>query len=239
MTRLVKLDNVEHAHLRVTNRGTSELSSNQALVVPNEFEQLQREYPILFQRDADGNFQSVALLGLDRGENLFAAESNWGTRYIPATMRRGPFFLGLDDDSCGDPPIVIDLDDPRVGESDGEPIFLAHGGAAPSLQSAAQALRTVHEGLKLSSAMFDLFTELELLNPVDIDIDLGDGTHYRLADQFTVGAQQFAELAGAALERLNRSGFLSCAIHARSSLANISRLIELKSRKLAGGPAYG
>jgi SapC protein len=239
MARLVQLDNVEHARLRLTGLAGSELSSNQAQVVPNEFEQLQREYPILFQKDAEGNFQSIAILGLDRGENLFAPEGQWETRYVPAAMRRGPFFLGVDDDARADPAIVIDLDDPRVSESDGDPIFLAQGGAAPFLQQAAESLRIVHEGLKLSRAMFDLFAELDFLAPVDIDVDLGDGIHYRLTGQFTIGAEQLASLSGGALERLNRSGFLACAIHARSSLANISRLIELKLSKLAGGAAHG
>ena len=92
MARLVALDNVDHQHLRVIG-GTSEVSVNQALVVPSEFEQLQREYPILFRKDSDGGFQAVAILGLDRGENLFLREGEWIARYIPATLRRGPLFL--------------------------------------------------------------------------------------------------------------------------------------------------
>lgn len=231
MARLAPLDNVEHAHLRVTGGATDALSSNQTLVVPNEFEQLQREYPILFRKDADGDFQAIVILGLDRSENLFVSDGEWQTRYVPATMRRGPFFLGVDDDVVSDPAIVIDLDDTRLSESDGEPVFLPHGGAAPFLQQAVEALRTVHEGLTLSRAMFDLFAELDLLAPVEIDVDLGDGTHYRLADLFTVGAEQFGTLPGAELERLNRAGFLAAAIHVRSSLANINGLIELKMRK--------
>ena len=98
MARRVQLDNVDHQHLRVIDRASSDLSVNQALVVPNEFEQLQREYPILFRRDADGQFQSVAILGLDRGENLFLSDGEWLTRYVPATLRRGPLFLGVGDE---------------------------------------------------------------------------------------------------------------------------------------------
>jgi hypothetical protein len=238
MARRVQLDNVEHAQLRVTDGPAKDLSVNQALVVPNEFEQLQREYPILFRKDADGNFQAVAILGLDRGENLFASGNVWRTSYVPATMRRGPLFLAVSEgDADSDPAILIDLDDPRVSESDGEPLFLPHGGAAPFLQQAAAALRTVHEGLDLTRSMFELFAELDLIAPVEIDVDLGDGSHYRLADLFTVGAEQFAALPGPALERLNRAGFLAAAIHARSSLANINRLLELKARKLAGETA--
>ena len=97
MARRVPLDNVEHQRLRVADRATSDVSVNQALVVPSEFEQLQREYPILFHRDDDGEFQAVAILGLDRGENLFLSEGEWRARYVPATLGRGPLFLGVGD----------------------------------------------------------------------------------------------------------------------------------------------
>jgi hypothetical protein len=235
MTRRVQLDNVEHAQLRVNDRaGLEARSVNQALVVPHEFEQLQRDYPILFRTDSDGGFQAVAILGLDRGENLFLREGEWITRYVPATLRRGPLFLAVADvEQAGEPGIVIDLDDARVGDSEGERLFLPHGGAGPFLQQAAEALRTVHEGLQASRVMFELFAELDLIAPIEINVDLGNGTHYRLPDLFTVAAEQLSSLPGSSLERLNRAGLLAAAIHARSSLANINRLIELKTQKLA------
>jgi hypothetical protein len=234
MAGRVPLDNVDHQHLRVLGGATSEASVNQALVVPSEFEPLQREYPILFREDSDGGFQAVAILGLDCGENLFRSEGEWTARYVPATLRRGPLFLGVgDQEQPGNPAIVIDLDDPRVSDSEGEPLFLPHGGAAPFLQQAADALRTVHEGLALSRTMFARFSELDLVAPVEINVEVGDGTRYRLPDLFTIDAGRFTALSGAELEALNRAGFLAAAIHVRSSLANINRLVELKRSKLA------
>ena len=234
MARRVPVDNVEHAKLRVIERPSDDARVNQALVVPAEFEQLQREYPIMFRRNDDGDFQSVAILGLERGENLFLSGDSWTARYVPATLRRGPFFLAVGEDSDErDPALVIDLDDPRVSESEGAPLFLPLGGAAPLLQEVGDALRTVHEGLAQSRAMFALFAELALIAPVEIDVDLGDGTHYRLADFFTISSDAFAGLSGASLERLNRAGLLATAIHARSSLGNIKTLVELKAHKLA------
>ena len=233
MARRVPVDNVEHAKLRVIERASDDARVNQARVVPAEFEQLQREYPIMFRRDEDNQFQSVAILGLDRRENLFLNGNSWTARYVPATLRRGPFFLGVKEDADEpNPALVIDLDDPRVSESEGDPLFLPHGGAAPLLQEVGDALRIVHEGLAQSRAMFALFAELELIAPVEIDVDLGDGTHYRLADFFTISSDAFADLSGASLERLNRAGLLATAIHARSSLGNIKRLVELKARNL-------
>nr|NUR38194.1 SapC family protein [Sphingomonas sp.] len=234
MTNRVLLDNVDHQHLRVIDRASSEVSVNQALVVASEFENLQREFPIMFRQDSDDDFLAVVILGLERGENLFLRDGEWITRYVPATLRRGPLFLAVGDpERDGDSGIAIDLDDPRVSESEGEPLFLPHGGAAPLLQRATEALRTVHEGLEHSRAMFALFRELGLVAPVEIDVDLGDGTHYHLADLFTISAERFDGLSDAELGTLHRAGFLSAAIHARSSLANINRLIELKTNDVA------
>src|SRR4030095_12157074 len=68
MTNRVFLNNVEHRDLRVVTRHSVDFGDgiNQVLVFPTEFEELQREYPILFRRAADGDFQAVALLGNPR-----------------------------------------------------------------------------------------------------------------------------------------------------------------------------
>ena len=97
MTNRVLLNNVEHRDLRVVTRHSVDFGDaiNQVLVFPTEFEDLQREYPILFRRDAEGNIQAVALLGLDRDENLFLDGEGWHARYVPAVQRCGPFSIGL------------------------------------------------------------------------------------------------------------------------------------------------
>src|SRR3954468_3533765 len=129
MTKRGLLNNVDHQDLRVVARHGAEHgdSVNQMLVFPTEFEALQREYPILFRRDDDGDYQAVVLLGLDRDENLFlGADGSWQSRHVPALASRGPFSIGLARREAGEerePMIHIDLEDPRVGTDEGEPLF--------------------------------------------------------------------------------------------------------------------
>ena len=53
------------------------------MIVPTEFADVQREYPIFFRKDpATGEFMSIALLGFSKDENLFLDEAAAGT---PAT----------------------------------------------------------------------------------------------------------------------------------------------------------
>lgn len=234
-----QLNNVDHNALRLARRYSAELGHcvNQLLLVPSEFEEAQRDYPILFRRDANGAFQAVALLGLDRGENLFLADEIWNARYIPAIVRREPFFLAETEDDRGDSTLAtfIDLEDPRISDDEGEPLFLPLGGNAPLLDDVFSALRTLQEGLLQARAMFTLFTEFRLLQPVNVQVKLGDGLEYRIADVFSIDAGELSSLSGERLERLHRSDFLAHALFARSSLANMSRLIELKTEKLANG----
>lgn len=125
--------------------------------------------------------------------------------------------------------IHVDLDDPRVGDNEGEPLFKPHGGNAPYLEHVADALFTIHEGFAASRAMFAAFAEFDLIQPVEVNVDLGDGLTYNIPNVFTVGAQQLASLDGESLQRLNQSGFLAAAILVRASLGNIDRLIQLKN----------
>jgi hypothetical protein len=94
------------------------------LIFPTEFAYAQREYPILFRRDSSGNLQAVALLGLDKDENLYLDDNGWNARYIPAVQQRGPFLIGfrnreVDGDVVREPVIHVDLDHPRISQTEG------------------------------------------------------------------------------------------------------------------------
>jgi hypothetical protein len=242
MTNRVLLNNIDHQNLRVITRRSAEFGDNvnQALVFPTEFEELQREYPIFFRKDEHGNFQSVALLGLDRDENLFLDETGWRARYIPAVQERGPFLIGFQDQTVDgeprrEPMIHVDLDHPRISWTEGEPVFLPHGGNSPYLNRIAHTLRLIHQGAELARSMFAALGAAELIEPIEVEIALDDRTQYKLPGFYTIGEDRLARLDGASLERLHRAGFLRLAFCVVSSLANVSRLIDVKNKKRATG----
>ena len=51
----------------------------------------------------------------------------------------------------------------------------------------------------------------------------------------TINTEKLSNLNGAALEELNKSGFLQAAYFIVSSMSNIRKLIDLKNRKLLTG----
>lgn len=246
MTRTVLLDNVAHQDLRVRTGFSAEFGDNVncVLVFPTEFVLIQREYPILFRKDANGNFQAVALLGLDKNENLFLDENGWNGRYVPAVLQRGPFLIGpRNSDTPGESAREwaphVDLDHPRISTTEGEPLFLKHGGNSPYLDRANRVLQLIYRGTAATAPMFAAFEEAKLIEPMEIDVRLDERTNYKLPGFFGISEPNLAKLDGAQLERLNKPGFLHFALFALASLGNMHWLIDLKNRKRAAERSQG
>lgn len=244
MTNAVLLDNVTHKDLRVRTGYSAEFGDgiNLVQVFPTEFTFVQREYPILFRKDLNGHFEAVALLGLDKNENLFLDEDGWNARYVPAIQRRGPFLIGVhsneDDESDGEELMVhVDLDHPRVSTSEGVPVFLQHGGNAPYLERATRMLQMIAHGAEFANPMFAAFEEAGLIDELVAEINIDDRVSYKLPDFYTINQDRLAELDGKTLESMNRVGYLQLAMLVITSLGNVNWLIELKNRKIAAGQA--
>lgn len=240
MTRRVLLNNVDHGDLRVLGGHGAAFGDalNQVLVLPTEFEEAQREYPLFFRQDADGAFQTIALLGLVRDENLFLEAGGWRARYVPAVQQRGPFSIALQGERDADAPapelmIHVDLDHPRLSRTEGEPLFLPAGGNAPYLQQVSRLLGAIYDGLEIAPAMFAAFEDLALIEPIALEIKFDDHRTYELPGLFTISRQGLADLAAGDLLRLHQSGLLRAAQWVVSSMGNLQALIDLKTRKLA------
>ena len=236
MRTVARLDNVEHAALRLRRGRGARFGDavNQVAVFASELDQVQREYPVLFARTPEGALQGVAILGFDRDENLFLHGELWDADYIPALLRHRPFTVGAADDGQA---LFVDLADPRVAASgeDGDPVFKPHGGNAPALEAAIDALRVLQAGAGAAATMTALFDELALVEPVRLQVKFDEHSGVDFDGYLAVTADKIAGLDGAALERLNKAGLLDVAVFAAASLGTMPRLIERKRRKLAAG----
>lgn len=233
----VQINNIDHANLRVSPSAGAAFgdAANQALVFPAEFEALQREFAIVFRRRETG-LQAYALLGLDRDENLFLSDDRWTSRYVPASHQRGPFSIGIKRDDAdaapGEPMIHIDMDDPRVGTSEGLPLFLEHGGNAPYLTHISGVLRLLYQEMESAPVAYAALDDAGLLTPVTLSIDVSDDRRYTVPDVLVVDVERLAAVTGEPLERLYGSGILRLAILAAASLGNVQQLIARKQALL-------
>lgn len=232
MTNPVPLNNVEHDALRIiTTRGAAwgdDVTSTVAF--PNEFRSLQAHYPIVFQKCVDGTgFQAIVVFGFPDGHNLFLGPRGWEADYLPMAIERQPFLIG----GSGDERVVhVDLDSPRVSRTEGEAVFLPHGGTTEFLERINSLLAAIHEGVQRTPVFIDALLQHDLLESFVFDVELADGSQGRLAGLYTIDEDRLAALDGAALERLSRAGHLQAIYMVVASMSHFRDLVERQNRHL-------
>lgn len=238
MTRLVLLNNVDHQALRVITRRAPELGDSMmyAPTFPAEFRTIQGSYPIVFQKRGDtGQFQPLALLGFEEGENLFLANGAWDANYVPMSVERLPFFIGSQRPAGpGGAPrrvIHIDLDHPRVSESEGERLFREFGGTTDYLDRMNGLLDQLDQGMTATPAFIEALLAHELLESFVLDITLNDGSQNRLAGFYTINEDRLRALGDTAIGALHAQGHLEPIYMVIASMARLRDLIDRRNRR--------
>ncbi|MDR7090019.1 SapC family protein [Cellvibrio fibrivorans] len=241
MPNFALLNNVAHKNLRVIRDNTVQFGDNERSVVtfPQEFRAIQNEYPIFFQKNAEtGKFIPIALMGLRQNENLFLSENGWDAQYVPASVRRRPFLIGVQPPKPGEGNqpsrmVYVDMDSPRVNESVGEPVFLPHGGYSPYLESIVELLEYIQYGTELNDQFIDVLLAYELLEVVTLEITLKNGERNNLAGLYTINEDKLSGLAGGAVADLHTKGFMECIYMVLASHSNVIKLIARVEAKLS------
>lgn len=240
MARHELLNNLAHQQLRVLTRFGREYGDNVGMVTafPTEFAELQREYPIFLRKDRqDGQWQAVALLGFDANENLFLQDGRWNAAYLPGAIAKGPFLIGfqeqrIDGELRREPVVHVDVEHPKVSFSEGEAVFLPHGGNTPYLEHISGVLRGLRDGLEAAPAMYAAFDALGLIQPMNLELQLDAQHRVSLAGLYGIDRDRLAALDAGQLHGLHRSGYLEGVYLLLASLHNLRRLMAEKQRRL-------
>jgi hypothetical protein len=233
MANPVLLNNIEHKDLRVITRHAPDLGDSHPYVptFPAEFRLLQAHYPIVFRKMGQAEpFEPVALLGFEADENLFLGEGGWEAASIPLLVERLPFLIGQHGDEAM---IHIDIDSPRISKTEGEPLFLEHGGMTPYLEHVNSMLLAIHEGMQSNAAFVEALEKYKLIESFALDIELDNGSQNRLAGFYTIHEENLNALDAAALDSLHKAGFLSAIFFQLASLSNFRAMIERKNQRHA------
>lgn len=232
MANPVLLNNLEHRDLRVITRRGAALGDQlmSAVTFPSEFRDVQACYPIVFRKTVDGlGFEPIALFGFQEGENLFLKDQRWDAPYLPMMVERQPFLIGVNGDQLM---INIDLDHPRVSQSEGEAIFLPHGGNTEFLEQTNSLLFAIHQGLQSQAGFLAALLENELLESFVLDVELNDGSQNRLVGFYTINEDRLQNLSGEAIAKLHAANYLQAIYLVIASLSNFRMLIDRKNALL-------
>ena len=238
MANYQMLNNVDHGSVRViTERGARYGDDVMfTMTFPLEMRSIQACYPIFIFKDPEqGHLYPVALLGFEEGENLFLSGSDWNAPYIPMMIRRPPFLIGFHKSSPGaerQRVLTIDVDHPRVSESEGVPLFLEHGGNSDFLEQTADMLEAIHQGNEQNEAFIDLLLKYELVESITLDITLDDQSRNQLHGFYTLDDEKLQSLDTQALDEFNRSGFLMPAFMMAASMSHLRDLVAVRNARL-------
>ncbi len=240
MTNYQVLNTQAHKNLTVRtdySTGFGDKVSN-VTTFPTEFGNVQNEYPILFRKHPEtGEFGAFVMLGFSSGENLYLTDKGWDADYVPAAIARGPFLIGFQNQesqgkSAQEPIINIDMDSPRVTMEGGERLFDDEGNQTPYFNNIQKILAGIHKGVEYSKLMFKEYLELNLIEPVTIDVEFVNGEKVKIDECYTIHEERLKDLDGANLEKLSKSGLLQAAYIVIASINNLKRLIHKKNKQI-------
>jgi hypothetical protein len=165
------------------------------------------------------------MFGFDEGENLFLEDWQKREFYRPLSLQRGPFY-------AHGPDVAIDLNDPRVGAEGGKPLFTDQGTPTRYLQSIIWAFQDLQPGVEMTKLFIARLLELKLIEPVDVEVELDDGTIRRCVGLYTIDQEVLSRLPDAVVVELFRRGYLRLIDYMIASLKQVPVMARKKNSRL-------
>lgn len=236
---LVALNSRTHRALRVSvERARTEHGAiNMVGVIPHEFQHLLAHYPIFFVKSPAGQFEPAAVLGFSAGENLFVADGVWDAAYVPLQIQRQPFALipRPPDAAAGTQAsldLALDMENPVVQTEHGERLFNEDGEASAYLKNVGSIMNALVSGSKDAHEFAGRLAELNLLEPVRVDIEFVDGSTNQLQGLYWVAAGTLKVLPADQLAALRDRRYLEWMYFQMASLAHVSGLVARKNARI-------
>ncbi|HEX2542774.1 MAG TPA: SapC family protein [Caldimonas sp.] len=200
-------------------------------ITATEFPQAGLEFPLLFvgtgQTGATGRqaMSTIALLGLNEGENLQLEGDRWVARYIPAYIRRYPFASATVPGPAG---LKVLVDDTWAGFSEcaAEPLFTADARPAPALRRAIEFLERFELEAERTRAFCERVVALDVLKEMKAEATLPGGEKISVDGFHAIDEDRLHALPDATVLELHRTGMLALMQVHLLSLANIRHLVN-------------
>ena len=225
----------DHADLRIATGSGAEFGDAvmSCITVPDEFRQVQADYPILFRLSDDRErFTALAIFGFENGENLFLHGDSWDAAYRPLAMAIQPFLIG------GGPEgkqVHIDMGSARIGPAEGVRLFDESARPTPYLDAITEKLGQLDAGYQASGEFFEALQRHALIEPLTLEITLDDGSTNRMVGFHGIDEDRLSALDATALGELHAGGHLMPLFMAVASIGRIGDLVRRKNKRTAHG----
>ncbi|RHW75854.1 SapC family protein [Colwellia sp. RSH04] len=231
MANFVPVKPDQHQNLKLTNKRNLSHTAGQHIVpiTAAEYAQATSSFPVVLVKNPDSpRFRSVAMLGLESGENLFFNDDKWTALTVPQSLGMYPFALGLDPDRENTLTACIDLDSDFVGEDKDLALF-EDGKESEIFTNIQQSLGRLYEGEKMTENFIKELEENDLLQELELNIDLSTGEKKKLVGIFTVNEDKVKALAEDKVIDFHKRGLFVPIYSMLGSLGQVNRLVQLRN----------
>lgn len=228
--KLEKLNNKTHQKIKVMPDGVHQHNANLHMchLSLEEINLAAQYYPILFAKDTDtGQFQPIALFGLNVDENIYQQMNIWQKCYLPLKLASQPFFLTKTANDT--PELAINMNDPRVQANKGQALFNGLE-ASQYLNQQAQCLSDLSKGFILNEIFVKELLAVELIEPLALDITYNDGKQHKLTGLYTINRENLEKVAPSTQQQFADKGYVELIHNMLGSLTHINTLIELSNQ---------
>ncbi|MCW8125592.1 SapC family protein [Microbulbifer halophilus] len=228
--KIVPLRSDVHGKLKVRELGTFEhvKSAHMVPVTAHEFSRLGAEYPIVFVKNSETDqFQSVALLGLKVGENLFVDGDKWKGVFVPGSIRNHPFVLAPAGENKEQMVVGLIENSPVLGEEEGNALF-SDGEETDYLKAKKENLVGYLESEQMTKAFISVLAEKDLLASQNVSVTAG-GEKINLGGVYIVDEKKLGELSEEDFADFRKRGFLPPLYAQLTSMHQFSRLARMQA----------
>lgn len=198
-----------------------------------EFPDTASEYAIIFSGTKEGVIPAV-ILGIRGDENLYlTGDSGWQAKYVPAFVRRYPFVFSTSQDGKTFT-LCVDESYPRFNqEGRGERLFTDDQKPTPYLERVLKFLENYQVQFRRTQAFCQKLIELDLLEPMRAQANLGSGEKLSLGGFMAVSRDKLKALPAETLAELAKSDTLELLylhLHAMRNFPAMGERLAVKGR---------
>jgi hypothetical protein len=232
MANFVPVRKEQHQNLKLASKRDLAHVAGQHIVslTAAEYAQASSSFPIVLVKNPDSpRYRSVAMLGLESGENLFYNDAKWSGLSLPQNVGMAPFALGLDPDKENTLTACVDIDSALVGEDKDLALFEEDGKESELLTNVQNSLGRLYENEKMTENFVKELEDNDLLQELELNIDFMSGEKKKLTGIFTVNEDKVKALEEAKILDFHKRGIFVPIYAMLGSLGQINRLVQLRN----------
>jgi hypothetical protein len=191
-----------------------------------------RHYPVVFTVRENG-YELCAVTGLQSGINLYCdREGKWiEEAYIPAFVRRLPFYTAVAQDGNKSGKQVVLVDEAGLSKS-ASPFFNQAGIATDLWHKQEKFIADFISAQEQTERFSARLSKLNLLEPFDAQINPRNHDNMQLTGMYRVNENRLNNLPAKVIKELMQGGDLSRLYGHLISLENFAKLLDLSSNRL-------